>query len=129
MDDMEIEEDDSQEDSFVDGQPNVQLGEAEALARVRSLVGNEVTVDPVDPITPLFPRSMAGHQRSLHTLRVNPVMGSSQPRLVFNPQPSVSCRGAGSAPGMPPRNIFQDRQERSPCGRTSSSRRSESLVP
>ena len=130
MVDIEIEEDVSMAewimDSFVDGQPNVQLGEPEALARVRNLVSNEVTVDP---ITPHFPRSMAGHQRSLHTLRVNPVMGSSQPRLVFIPQPSVSCRGAGSAPGMPPRNIFQDRQERSPCGRTTSSRRSESWVP
>ena len=31
---MDIEEDDLQEDSLVDGQPNVQLGEAEALARV-----------------------------------------------------------------------------------------------
>ena len=55
MDDMDIEEDDLQEDSLVDGQPNVQLGEAEALARVRSLVGNEVSVDPVDPIAHFFP--------------------------------------------------------------------------
>ena len=116
MDDMEIEEDDSQEDSLVDGQPNVQLGEAEALARVRSLVGNEVTVDPVDPISPPFPRSMAGHQRPLHTLRVNPVVGSSQPGLVFNSQPSVSSRGAGSAPGMPPRNSSWTGRRGPPAG-------------
>ena len=99
MDDMEIEEDDSQEDSFVDGQPNVQLGEAEALARVRSLVGNEVTVDPVDPITPPFPRSMAGHQRSLHTLRVNPVLGSSQSKVSVYP----------STQGLLQRNRFSSR--------------------
>ena len=86
MDDMDIEEDDLQEDSLADGQPNVQLGEAEALARVRSLVIKEVSGDPVGPIAHFFPKLMTGHQSSLHTRRVNPVMGSSQPRLVFIPQ-------------------------------------------
>ena len=37
MADMETEEEDSQEDSFVVGQQNVQLGEAETLERVRNL--------------------------------------------------------------------------------------------
>ena len=103
------EEDFYQEDSFQDGQPIVQPGEAERrriLEDLRNLVGGEVFVDPVDPVLPHFShRASAGHQRPNSTLRVEPVQGSSQARLAFNPQPSVSRRGAGSAPVVPPRNI------------------------
>ena len=55
MADMETEEEDSQEDSFVDGQQNVQLGEAETLERVRNLFCIKVPVDPVDPIAHSLP--------------------------------------------------------------------------
>ena len=73
-------------------------------------------MEPLDPISPLFPSSVAGYQRPLHTLRLNPVVGSSQPGLVFNSQPSVSSRGAGSAPGMPPRNSSRTGRRGSPTG-------------
>ena len=119
MDDIEIEEDVSMEnwimDSFVDGQPNVQRREAETLERVRNMVGNQVTVESVDPSAPLDP-NLAGHLRPLHTLRVNPLEGSSQAGLVFNSQPGVSSRGASSAPGRPPRNPSRAGSRGSPTG-------------
>ena len=100
MANMDIKEDALQEDSFEDGQPE-QPGEAESRSRgprtledVRNLVGNEVTVDPVDPFLPeLSPLSRASHQRPLTTLRTSrsQALSSSQPRLVFNP-PRVSSR-------------------------------------
>ena len=74
---MEIEDLGPEEDSFVDGQQNVQFREAETLERVRNFFGSEVSVDPVDPISPLSPSSIAGHQRPEHTMWVSPEEGSS----------------------------------------------------
>ena len=104
------------DDSFVDGQQNVQQG-SQTLERVRSLLGSAVSVDPVDPASSSLPSSTAGHQRPLHTLFVSPDAGSSQSRLRFNPLPNVSSRGARSASGMPPRNDSRTGRRGPPAGR------------
>ena len=94
-------------DSFVpDGQQEEQHRDAETLERVRNMQGIQVTAVSVEQSVPLDPSvrpdpNLAGH-RPAHTLSMNRVGDSSQQELVFNPQPGVSSRGAGSSRGARP---------------------------
>ena len=98
------------EDSFVDGQRNVQHEGSQTLEGVRSFFGSEVSMDPVDHVSSLIPSSSAGHQSSDLSLReifqqVSPEVRSSQPGSRFNPMLNVSSRGARAASGLPPRIV------------------------
>ena len=87
MDEAEIEVDASMAswimDSFVpDGQQSVQNREADALERVRSFVGDQVSVEVAEELVSFAPSAqpdpnLAGHQRPEHTMRLNQVEGSS----------------------------------------------------
>ena len=109
------------DDSFVDGQRNVQQG-SQTLEGVRSFLGSEVSVDPVDHISSLIPSSSAGHQSSDLSLReifqqVSPEVRSSQTGLRFNPILNVSSRGARAASGLPPRIDSRAGRSVPPAGR------------
>ena len=94
-------------DSFVpDGQQEGQHGDAQTLERVRNLQGIQVTAVAAEQSVPLdhsvLPDpNLAGH-RPAHTLRVNQVGDASQSELVFNSQPGITSRGAGSSRGARP---------------------------
>ena len=129
MDEAEIEVDASiaswvMDSFFPDAQQNVQNREADALERVRNILGDQVSVEVAEELVSFAPSvqpdpNLAGHQRPEHTMRLNQVEGSSQVQLEFNSQPGVSSRGSGirrgsgssrtmarrpgSAPGQPER--------------------------
>ena len=105
MDEAEIEMDASMDSwvmdpIFPDAQQDVQNREADALERVRSFVGDQVSVEVAEELVSFAPSAqpdpnLAGHQRPEHTMRLNQVEGSSQIQIEFNSQPGVSSRGSG----------------------------------
>ena len=112
MDEAEIEVDASiaswvMDSFFPDAQQNVQNREADALERVRNILGDQVSVEVAEEFTSFFSRvqpdpNLAGHQRPEYTMRLNQIEGSSQVQIEApwrsHSSSNQAPRGARSVP-------------------------------